>query len=186
MRINIVHPEQDVERVLYTKEQIAARVAELGKQLTEDYLGKRPVVVCILTGASVFYVDLCREIATDLEMDFIIASSYGASTTSSGVIRLIKDLETDITDRHVLLVEDIIDSGLTLKHLRQLLATRNPASVKVCCLLDKVGAHPAELGGEYRGFTVANEFVVGYGLDYAEHYRNLPYVGVLKPEVYTD
>ena len=186
MRINIVHPEQDVERVLYTKEQIAARVAELGKQLTEDYLGKRPVVVCILTGASVFYVDLCREIATDLEMDFISASSYGASTTSSGVIRLIKDLETDITDRHVLLVEDIIDSGLTLKHLRQLLATRNPASLKVCALLDKESGHPAELGGEYRGFTVANEFVVGYGLDYAEHYRNLPYVGVLKPEVYAD
>ena len=186
MRINIVHPEQDVERVLYTKEQIAARVAELGKQLTEDYLGKRPVVVCILTGASVFYVDLCREIATDLEMDFIIASSYGASTTSSGVIKMIKDLETDITDRHVLLVEDIIDSGLTLKHLRQLLATRNPASLKVCALLDKESGHPAELGGEYRGFTVANEFVVGYGLDYAEHYRNLPYVGVLKPEVYTD
>ena len=186
MHINTVHPEQDVERVLYTKEQIAARVAELGAQITADYAGKQPVVVCILSGASVFFVDLCREIATDMTMDFICVSSYGASTTSSGVIRMIKDLETDITGLHVLLVEDIIDSGLTLQHLRQLLGTRNPASVKVCCLLDKVEGHPAALGGEYRGFTVANEFVVGYGLDYAEHYRNLPYVGVLKPEVYAN
>lgn len=186
MQINTLHPEQDVERLLYTKEQIAARVAELGARLTADYAGKRPVVVCILRGASVFFVDLCREIATDLEMDFIVVSSYGASTKSTGVIKMIKDLDTDIEGRHVLLVEDIIDSGLTLKHLRQLLGTRNPASVKVCCLLDKVEAHPAELGCEYSGFTIANEFVVGYGLDYAEHYRNLPYIGVLKPEVYAD
>ncbi len=186
MHINTENLEKDVERLLYTEEQIAARVAELGAQLTQDYAGRRPVVVCILRGASFFFVDLCRRIKMDVELDFIDVSSYGSSAQSSGVIRMIKDLDTDIEGRDVILVEDIVDSGLTLKHLRKLLATRNPASVKVCCLLNKKDAHPAELDSEYSGFDIGNEFVVGYGLDYAEHYRNLPYIGVLKPEVYAD
>lgn len=184
--MRITTPENDIERVLFSKEAIAARVQELGAQLTAEYAGKRPVVVCILRGASVFFIDLCRAMNCDVEMDFIDVSSYGAAAKSSGVIKMIKDLDTHIEGRHVLLVEDIIDSGLTLKHLRQLLGTRAPASIKVCCLLDKVDAHPAELSCEFSGFPIANEFVVGYGLDYAEHYRNLPYIGVLKPEVYAD
>ena len=184
MHINTENLELDVERLLYTEEQIAKRVAELGAQLTKDYAGKRPVVVCILRGACLFFTDLCRQMKLDVELDFIDVSSYGSGTQSSGSIRMIKDLDTDIEGRDVLLVEDIVDSGLTLKHLRQLLAARNPSSVKVCCLLNKKEAHPAELDSEYSGFDICNEFVVGYGLDYAEHYRNLPYIGVLKPEVY--
>ena len=186
MHINTENPGMDVERLLFTEEQIAKRVAELGAQLTKDYAGKRPVVVCILRGASFFFVDLCRQMKLDVEIDFIDVSSYGSGTQSSGVIRMVKDLDTDIEGRDVLLVEDIVDSGLTLKHLRQLLGTRNPASIRVCCLLNKQAAHPVELNCEYNGFEIGNEFLVGYGLDYAEHYRHLPYFGVLKREVYAD
>lgn len=182
----ITTPENDIRKILFTSDQIAARVAELGAQLTQDYKGKKPVVVCILKGAVFFYVDLCRQLQCNIDMDFIDVSSYGESSHSTGVVRLIKDLENDITNRHVLLVEDVIDSGLTLRHLRQLLAARHPASIKTCCLLDKVAAHPADQGTEYRGFTIGNEFVVGYGLDYAEYYRNLPYIGVLDPKVYSE
>lgn len=182
--MKITTPENDIERILYTAEQIAARVAELGAQLTEEYKDKKPVVVCILKGATFFYVDLCRQLKCNIDMDFIDVSSYGENSRSTGVVKLIKDLDNDITDRHVLIVEDIIDSGLTLKHLRKLLSSRQPASIKTCCLLDKVEAHPTEQATEYRGFVIGNEFVVGYGLDYAEYYRNLPYIGVLKPEVY--
>ena len=186
MHINTENPELDVERLLFTEEEIAARVAELGEQITKDYAGKRPVVVCILRGASFFFVDLCRKIKLDVELDFIDVSSYGSGTQSSGVIRMIKDLDTNIAGRDVLLVEDIVDSGLTLKHLRRLLETRSPASVRVCSLLSKKDAHPAELESEYNGFAIGNEFVVGYGLDYAEHNRNLPYIGILKPDAYAD
>lgn len=183
--MRITTPENDISRILFTPEQIAARVAELGRELTEEYGAKKPVVVCILKGASFFYIDLCRQMRCNIDMDFIDVTSYGENSRSTGVVKLIKDLDNDITGRHVLIVEDIIDSGLTLRHLRKLLSARQPASIKTCCLLDKVGAHPVNEGTEYRGFPVGNEFVVGYGLDYAEYYRNLPYIGVLKPEVYT-
>ena len=184
--MHITTPENDIERVLFTADQIAQRVAQLGAQLTEEYKEKRPVVVCILKGASFFYIDLCRQLKCNIDMDFIDVSSYGESSHSTVVVKLIKDLDNDITNRHVLLVEDIIDSGLTLRHLRKLLSSRQPASIKACCFLDKVAAHPAEQSTEYCGFAVENEFLVGYGLDYAEYYRNLPYIGVLKPEVYAD
>ncbi len=184
--MHITTPENDVKEILYTAEDIAVRVAELGKELTAEYKDKHPVVVCILKGACFFFTDLCRQIDCHMDLDFIDVSSYGEGVKSTGVVRMVKDLDTDITGRHVLIVEDIIDSGLTLKHLRQLLATRNPASVKTCCLLDKVGAHAPDCGTEYRGFEIGNQFVVGYGLDYAEYYRNLPYIGILDEKVYQD
>ena len=178
--------KNDIAKILYTEEQLQQRVREMGAEIARDYEGKNPIMVCILKGSVIFYGDICKYVNIPLKMDFMAVSSYGNEAQTSGNVKIKKDLSESVEGRHVLVVEDIIDSGLTLKHLRQLLATRNPASVKVCCLLDKVGAHPAELGGEYSGFPVANELVVGYGLDYAEHYRNLPYIGVLKPEVYAD
>ncbi len=184
--MHISTPKKDIDRILFTREQLADKVHELGEILTEEYKDKLPIVVCILKGASFFYIDLCRELKCHINLDFIDVSSYGNGTSSSGVVRMIKDLENNIEGRHVLLVEDIIDSGVTLSHLRKLLSARNPASIKICCLLDKAGAHAKELEPEYHGFEIGNEFVVGYGLDYAEYYRNLPYIGVLKPEVYAD
>lgn len=184
--MHITTPQNDIDRILFSPEQIARRVAEMGAQLTEAYQDKLPVMVCILKGASPFYIDLCRQMQCNLHMDFIVASSYGEGTATSGNVKIKKDLENDIAGRHVVLVEDIVDSGLTLQHLRRLLEARSPASVRICCLLDKVAARKVPLVPEYRGFEVGNEFVVGYGLDYAEYYRNLPYIGVLKPEVYAD
>lgn len=184
--MHITTPENDIKQVLYTRQQIAGRVAELGSQLTQEYRDKRPVVVCILKGAVFFYADLCRQLDCPIDMDFIDVSSYGKESHSTGSVRLLKDLENDITGRHVLLVEDVIDSGVTLQHLRTLLAARQPASLKVCCFLDKVDAHPADLKAEYCGFPATNDFLVGYGLDYAEYCRNLPYIGALYPRVYAD
>lgn len=182
--MRITTAEQDIDRVLFTEKQIAARVEALGMELTAEYREKKPVMVCVLKGASFFYIDLCRQMDCRIDMDFISVSSYGVSSKSSGVVRLVKDLDTDITGRHVVLVEDIIDSGLTLSYLREFFGARRPASIRTISFLDKVARHPTHLKTDYCGFEIPDEFVVGYGLDYANYYRNLPYIGVLKPEVY--
>ena len=179
-------PEQDIERVLFTEKAIAARVEQLGAELTEQLGDKRPVLVCVLKGASFFYIDLCRCMNCAIDMDFIAVSSYGQNAKSSGVVRLIKDLDNNITGRHVVIVEDIVDSGFTLSYLTRMLESRGAKSIKLCTLLDKPSrrAPGVTLQADYSGFQVGNEFVVGFGLDYAEFYRNLPYIGVLKPEIY--
>jgi len=182
--MNITTPDQDISRVLFTEKQIAARVEALGMQLTEEYRDKKPVMICVLKGASFFYIDLCRQMNCNIDMDFISVSSYGAAAKSSGVVRLIKDLDNNITGRHAIIVEDIIDSGLTLSYLRDLLSARKPASIRTISFLDKVERHPEKLKTDYCGFDIPDEFVVGYGLDYDNYYRNLPYIGVLRPEAY--
>lgn len=175
----------DVERVLFDERQIQKCVAELGHQLTKDYEGKNPLLICILKGAVMFMVDLVKSVETPMEMDFMAVSSYGASSKSSGVVRILKDLDKSIEGRHVVLVEDIVDTGLTLKYLRDQMMHRQAASVKIISLFDKPEGRKVDIKPDYYGFIVPNEFIVGYGLDYAEHYRNLPYVGVLKKEVYS-
>lgn len=177
-------PEQDIERILFTEKAIAARVEQLGAELTEKLGSERPVLICVLKGASFFYIDLCRSMNCAIDMDFISVSSYGAGAKSSGVVRLIKDLDNNITDRHIVIVEDIIDSGLTMKYLKQLFAAREPASITTISFLDKSTAHDSSLKCDMTGFEIGDEFVVGYGLDYANFYRNLPYIGVLRPECY--
>lgn len=176
----------DVKEVLFTEEQIARRIRELGGEIAEDYRGLRPLVVGVLKGAVLFMAELVKRMDIPLEMDFIAISSYGASTKSSGVVRILKDLEQDVAGRHVLIVEDIVDSGLTLSYLRDVLLRRNAASVKVAALFDKPERRVVEIRPDYCGFTVPNAFLVGYGLDYAERYRNLPFVGILKEEVYQE
>jgi hypoxanthine phosphoribosyltransferase len=173
-----------MEDKLFTEEQIRAKVRELAAQLVADYRGKQPLVVGILNGCVPFLSDLIRAMDEPLEVDFISCSSYGRSTKSSGVVRLLKDLDQGIEGRHVLLVEDIIDTGLTLKYLVENLRTRQPATIEICALLDKGDARTETVDVRYTGFACPNRFVVGYGLDYAGLYRNLPYIGVLKPEVY--
>lgn len=175
---------EDIERVLLSKEQIHDRVCQLAEQIECDYDGKDLVMVCVLNGAAVFYIDLLMEMDIPLEMNFIRVSSYGSGTTSSGSVRILYDLEADIAGRHVLVVEDIIDSGNTLKNLTQLLRDRGAAEVKTCCLLDKPSRRTAQIEGDYVGFQVPDEFLVGYGLDYAGKYRNLKFVGTLKKEIY--
>lgn len=179
-------PKEDIARVLCSEEYIATRVTELAGELTQRFEGKRPVMICVLKGASFFYTDLCRRMDCALDLDFISVSSYGASSQSTGVVRLNKDLEHDITGRDIVLVEDIIDSGLTMQYLKTLFAARHPASITTISFLDKSCCHPPELAPDFCGLALGNEFVVGYGLDYADYYRNLPYIGVLKPECYTD
>lgn len=174
----------DVSRVLISKEEIAAKVAEIGKQLSRHYEGHTPVMICVLKGSSVFYADLVRCIDIQVRMDFISASSYGRGTGSSGEVRLIKDLDESIEGRHVVVVEDILDTGLTLHYLTDMLRARKPASLKICTLLDKPERRKVTIGADWQGFTIPNEFVVGYGLDFAEQYRNLPDICVLKPEIY--
>ena len=177
----------DIGRVLIAQEQIAARVIELGHQITQDYGQKDDLLlVGVLKGCMVFMVDLARAIERHLAIDFIAVSSYGAATESSGVVRLLKDLDTDISGRHVLIIEDIIDSGLTLGYLRSQLQRRGPAILRICALLNKPERRTADVPVDYIGFDIPNEFVVGYGLDYGEHYRNLPYIGVLKAEIYSE
>ena len=182
--MKITNEKNDIEYVLFSEEQIKQRVKELGEELTRMYDGKEPIVACILKGASFFYTDLCRQMKCPIHMDFISVSSYGKSSQSSGVVRLIKDLDNNIVDKDVLIVEDIIDSGLTLKYLKELFESRKPRSVRTVCLLDKYEAHSADIGTDMKGFDIENQFVVGYGLDYADNYRNLPYIGVLKKECY--
>lgn len=178
-----MHP--DVEKVLFSEEDIADMVKRLGAQISEDYKGKDLVLIAVLRGAVVFMGDLMRAIDTDLAIDFMAVSSYGNGTKSSGTVRIIKDLDIDIKDRDVLIVEDILDSGLTLKYLMANLASRGPASLEVCTFLWKdVEGKQAAIDPKYVGTHCPDEFVVGYGLDYAERYRNLPYVGILKPGVY--
>jgi hypoxanthine phosphoribosyltransferase len=175
----------DIARVLLSESEIAARIAELGARISADYrAGGDLLLVGVLKGCAMFMVDLARTIDLPLAIDFIAVASYGASTESSGVVRLLKDLDSDLAGRHVLIVEDIIDSGLTLAYLREQLLRRNPASLKICTLLNKPARRTADVPVEYIGFDIPNEFVVGYGLDYDERYRNLPFVGVLRPEVY--
>ncbi|MGC5326816.1 hypoxanthine phosphoribosyltransferase [Brevibacillus sp. SYSU BS000544] len=175
----------DIKDILLTEEQIAAKVKELGTILSEEYKDKNPLVICVLKGAVVFMADLTRHMNIRLEMDFMAVSSYGASTESSGVVRILKDLDTPVQNRNVLIVEDIMDSGLTLSRLVDLLKHREAASVKVVTLLNKPERRKVDISPDYSGFTIPDEFVVGYGLDYIENYRNLPYIGILKPEVYT-
>jgi len=177
---------EDVAKVLLTAEQIAARVAEMGAQISRDYEGKDLMLVCILKGANIFLADLCRCITVPLSYDFVAVSSYGADTKSSGVVRILKDLDESVESKHVLVIEDIVDTGLTLRlsYLLENLRSRRAASVKICTLLDKPARRRVEVPVDYCGFTIEDQFVVGYGLDYAGMYRNLPYVGVLKPEVY--
>lgn len=174
----------DVKEVLIPSSAIQEKVCEIGERITVDYEGERPLLVGILRGAVVFLGDLMRDINLPCELDFMDISSYGTGTSSSGVVRILKDLEEDITGRHVLIVEDIVDTGLTLSYLRRALLQRNPASLEICSLLSKPDRRRVELDVKYLGFEVPDEFVVGYGLDYAGAYRNLPNVCVLKPEVF--
>lgn len=175
-----VHLTDDpcVGRVLLTEEQLSTRIAELGRQITEDYAGKRPLLVCVLRGAYAFTTDLSFAIDLPIEIDFIAVSSYGATTRTSGVVRLVKDLDVDLTDRDVILVEDIVDTGLTLRYLRKSLQARGPASLEVCTLLAREAADLEGLGVRYVGFTIGGDFVVGYGLDSNEKYRNLRFLAV--------
>lgn len=174
----------DMAYTLLDEAAIAKRVAELGAELSEDYEGKNPILVCILKGAVHFFSDLTRHITCHLEMDFMSISSYGNSSKTSGIVRIAKDMDSSITGRHVLIIEDIMDSGLTLNHLTKVLEAREPASLKICCLLDKPERRECDISPDYVGFRIPNEFVVGYGLDCENYYRNVPYVGVMKPEVY--
>lgn len=176
--------EKDIEKVLITREEIQKRSAELGAELTKEYADKNPLVVGILKGAIPFMADIVREIDTYLELDFMDVSSYGNQMVSSGEVKILKDLDINVEGRDLLIVEDIIDSGRTLGYLVDLFKYRKANSVKIVTLLDKPEGRVVDITADYVGFNVPNEFVVGYGLDYAEAYRNLPYVGVLKPEVY--
>lgn len=175
---------RDIQEVLFTEAELNERISELGEQITADYEGKSLIVVGILKGSNIFTSDLVRKINLPLKMDFMAVSSYGNATESTGVVKILKDLDRDIEGEHVLIVEDIVDSGLTLKYLKDILFTRNPASVKVCTLLDKPARRKENITPDYLGYEVPDEFIVGYGIDYAERYRNLPYVGILKCEVY--
>ncbi|MGN0771489.1 MAG: hypoxanthine phosphoribosyltransferase [Christensenellales bacterium] len=168
-----------VEKILVTKEQISERVRQMGEQISRDYAGKEPYMVCILKGSIVFFADLIRHVDLTVVVDTMVVSSYGKSTISSGNVRVKKDLAEDIAGRDVIIVEDIIDSGHTLSALTKMLRDRNPASLKVATFLDKPSRRKVEFQGDYVGFEIPDEFVVGYGLDYDERYRNLPYVGVL-------
>lgn len=176
--------EKDIERILISQEEIQVRCKELGKELTEIYQNTNPLVVGVLKGAVPFMADIVRSIDTYLELDFMDVSSYGNATVSSGEVKIVKDLDTNVEGRDLLIVEDIIDSGRTLAYLVDLFKYRKAKSVKIVTLLDKPEGRVVNIEADYVGFNVPNEFVVGYGLDYAEAYRNLPYIGVLKPSVY--
>jgi hypoxanthine phosphoribosyltransferase len=175
---------KDVAEILIGTEELQAKVAELGRQISEDYRGRNPLLICLLRGAVVFLSDLIRAIDIPLEMDFMAISSYGDSTESSGVVRLVMDLKSNITGRNVLIVEDIVDTGRTLAYMLDNLQTRRPADIKVCALLSKPSRREVQVELDYLGFEIPDKFVVGYGLDYAENYRNLPFIGMLKPELY--
>lgn len=175
---------QDIKKVLVSNEEIAKKTQELGRTISADYADTTPLVVGILKGAIPFMADLVREITIPLEMDFMDVSSYGEALVSTGEVKIIKDLDTNVTGRDILIVEDIIDSGQTLKYLVELFKYRQAKSVKIVTLLDKPEGRVVDITADYSGFVVPNEFVVGFGLDYKENYRHLPYVGVLKPEIY--
>ena len=178
--------EKDIQRILLTEEQIQSKIRELGEILTAEYADKNPVIVGVLKGVVVFYADMIRQIKVPCQLDFMWISSY-SGTNSTGVMRVRQDLSADIKGRHVLILEDIFDTGNSLDYTYKYLLSKEPASLKICTLLDKPERRKPgiTLKADYTGFTIPNEFVVGYGLDYNEHYRNLPYIGILKPEVYT-
>ena len=175
---------EDVKGVLVSRDAIKEMVKKLGEKISEDYEGKDLILVGVLKGGFVFLADLIREITIPVDMDFISVSSYGTSTKTSGVVRIIKDIDISISNKHVLIVEDLVDTGLTLKHLKQLFNTRGPESVKVCAAFDKPSRRKVDMEIEYKGIIIPDEFIVGYGLDYAGKYRNLPDVCTLKPRVY--
>ncbi len=176
----------DILKVLYSEEELKAKCAEMGAQITRDYAGKNLLLVTVLKGAVVYFTDLMRYIDLPCTIDFMIVSSYGSGVKTSGVVKIVKDLDTDLSGKDLLIVEDILDTGLTLSYLKGMLAARNPASIRIATLLDKPDRRKADIKADYIGYRVPDEFVVGYGLDYDEKYRNLPYVGVLKPEIYSE
>jgi len=176
---------EDIEKVLYTEEEIQKKVEELGRLITRDYERKNLFIINVLKGGVVFLSDLIRSITLPLSIDFMAISSYGPSTQSSGVVRLVKDLEENINDKNVLVVEDIVDTGLTLNYLLKSLKARGPKSIEVCTLLDKSIRRIVDVPLAYKGFDVPDVFVVGYGLDYDQRYRNLPFIGILRPEIFT-
>lgn len=176
----------DIERVLFTQEELQEKVAAMGKKISEDYQNASEDVFCvgILKGAVVFYTDLVRSISLPVQFDFMIASSYGNETSTSGSVKLLKDLDYDVEGKHLIIIEDIIDSGTTMQYLMRILRERRPKSIKLCALLSKPSRRTADVHIDYLGAEVPDEFLVGYGLDYAGAYRNLPYIGILKPAVY--
>jgi len=176
--------EKDLSSILFNEKQIETRVRELGELISRDYSGKNPVVIGILKGSLIFMSDLIRRLTIPLNIDYVAVSSYGRSTDSSGVVRIVKDLDEPIEGRHVLVVEDIVDTGLTLRYLLDNLQSRRPLSVAVCVLLDKPSRRKVDIKPDYCGFEIPDEFVVGYGLDYAENYRNMPFIGILDRSVY--
>ena len=177
--------QQDVLRVLLSEEEIRAKCKEMGARISQEYKGKNLMLVTVLKGAVVFLADLMRAIEVPAEIDFMVVSSYGSGVKSSGVVKIVKDLDVPLAGKDLLIVEDILDSGLTLSYIKELLASRGPASIKIATLLDKPSRRKVDLVADYIGFSVPDEFVIGYGLDYDEKYRNLPYIGILKPEVYS-
>ena len=177
---------RDIDRILITSDEIQGKLSAMGERITADYAGKQLLLVGVLKGAFVVMADLARNVRLPLEFDFMAVSSYGAATKTSGVVRILKDLDHDLEGLDVLVVEDIVDSGLTLKYLLKNLAGRKPGSLEVAALLRKEGIQQVELDLRYVGFEIPNEFVVGYGLDYSERFRNLPYIATLRPEAYTD
>ena len=176
--------DNDIQEVLFSEEQLKNRVQEIARQITADYQGKEIMLISVLRGSFVFMADLCRAIDLPCTLDFMAVSSYGKGTKSSGQVQITKDLSEAITDRHIIVVEDILDSGNTLSYLLKILENRHPASIRLCTLLDKPDRRVKPVQVHYSGFTIPDAFVVGYGLDYAEKYRNLPYIGILKPRVY--
>lgn len=175
---------KDIQEVLISEEELQSKVKELAAQISEDYAGKNLLLLCILKGGVMFMADLARNITIPAELDFMAVSSYGSSSESSGVVKIVKDLNDHIEGKHVLIVEDIIDSGLTLNYLVKYLKARGPESVEICTILDKPERREVDVEVKYKGFDVPNAFLVGYGLDYAEKYRNIPFIGILKAEVY--
>ena len=178
--------KEDIEKVVFTEEEIRAKIRELGQRITEDYKDAKETIYCvgILKGAVVFYTDLVREIDLPVHFDFMIASSYGNGTSTSGTVKILKDLDYDVEGKHLIIIEDIIDSGTTMNYLMKYFRERKPKSVKLCALRSKPSRRTVDVSIDYCGFEIPDEFIVGYGLDYAEKYRNLPFIGVLKPEIY--
>ena len=177
--------KEDVLRVLLSEDEIREKVRELGGKITADYKNSNLMLVTVLKGAVVFLADLMRQIDVPAEIDFMVVSSYGSGVKSSGVVKIVKDLDVPLAGKDILIVEDILDSGLTLSYIKELLESRGPRSIRIATLLDKPSRRKVDLQADYIGFSVPHEFVIGYGLDYDEKYRNLPYIGILKPEVYS-
>ena len=178
--------EDDIERILISEKDIKKAVKKMGKQISKDYDGKNLMLVAVLKGSVIFMADLMRAITVPLNIDFMSVSSYGGGTKTTGVVKILKDLDHDLSGKDILIVEDILDSGMTLSYLKRILGQRNVASIRVATLLDKPERRIADVAADYFCFTVPDEFVVGYGLDYDQQYRHLPYIGVLKPEIYND